>query len=299
MTDITLQQIEIFLTVAEQLNLSEAAKDLFLNQSAVSRWIQRLEGSLKAKLFVRNNRGVELTPDGEFLYAELKPIYSRLSMTLHNMRTIYDMPESIIRVGCLDSEEVIEMLKSLVDRFAAGHPDVLVKIEPFNFADLRENLFLGNIDFAITYYLGFGEYHVLRSKKIKKLESYFAISAHHTLASSDRLATEQLCNENLLLLTLAEMRDPEERAINLCKANGFMPREMKYLPSDLALEMAVRGMRGISINGPNFGRRFGNEIKLYKIDNVMPEQYMIMAWREGGCSEIIKQFIDSVQDCEN
>jgi DNA-binding transcriptional LysR family regulator len=294
MTDITLQQIEIFLTVAEQLNLSEAAKDLFLNQSAVSRWIQRLEGSLNAKLFVRNNRGVELTPDGEFLYAELKPIYNRLSMTLRSMRSLYDMPANILRVGCLDSDEVMETLKELVDSFAPSHPDVLVKIEPSNFKDLRENLVLGNLDCVITYYLGFGEYHTLKSKKIKKLESYFAISSHHPLAASDKLPTEQLGSENLFLLTLAEMRDPEERAYNLCKANGFTPKEVKYLPSVLALEMAVRGMRGISINGPNFGRRFGNEIKLYQIGNVEPNQYMILAWREGGCSEIIRQFIDSV-----
>ncbi len=296
MTDITLQQIEIFLTVAEQLNLSEAAKDLFLNQSAVSRWIQRLEGSLNTRLFVRNNRGVELTPDGEFLYAELKPIYSRLSTTLHSMRSLYDMPDNIIRVGCLDSEEVIEMLRNLVTRFEASHPDVLVKIELSDFKDLRENLVLGNIDCAITYYLGFGEYHTLKSKKIEKLGSYFAISAHHPLAAGDALPTEKLGNEKLFLLTLAEMLGPEDRAFNLCRANGFTPKEIVYLPSVLAIEVAVRGMRGFSINGPNFGRRFGNEIKLYEIDDVKPNQYMIMAWRKGGCNEITKQFIDSIPD---
>ncbi len=299
MTDITLQQIEIFLTVAEQLNLSEAAKDLFLNQSAVSRWIQRLENSLNTRLFVRNNRGVELTPDGEFLYAELKPIYARLGTTLHSMRSLYDMPENIIRVGCLDSDEVMEMLKSLVNRFEASHPDVLVKIEPSNFKDLRENLVLGNLDCAITYCLGFGESHILKYKRIEKLPSYFAISAQHPLASYEKLPTEQLANEKLFLLTLAEIRGPEDRAFNLCKSNGFTPKEIVYLPSDLAIEVAVRGMRGFSINGPNFGRRFPDEIKLYKIDDVKPTQYMIIAWREGGCTDITKKFIDSIPDFED
>jgi DNA-binding transcriptional LysR family regulator len=296
MTNITLQQIEIFLTVAEQLNLSEAARDLFLNQSAVSRWIQRLEGSLNMKLFVRSNRGVELTPDGAFLYAELKPIYSRLSTTLHSMRSLYDMPEHIIRVGCLDSDEILEVLKSHVNRFEVSHPDVMIKIEPSDFKDLRENLVLGNIDCAITYYLGFGEYHTLKSKKINRLESYFAISARHPLAAGDRLPTEQLGDENLFLLTLAEMRAPEERALGICRLSGFTPREIIYLPSFLALEMAVRSMRGISINGPNFGRRYGYDIKLYKIDSLPSDQYMIIAWREGRCTEITKQFIDSIPD---
>jgi DNA-binding transcriptional LysR family regulator len=123
MTNITLQQIEIFLTVAEQLNLSEAAKDLFLNQSAVSRWIQRLEGSLNMKLFVRNNRGVELTPDGEFLYAELKPINSRLSTTLHSMRSLLRHARAHHPGRLLDSEEILEVLKRYVDMFLRSyHP---------------------------------------------------------------------------------------------------------------------------------------------------------------------------------
>ena len=94
--DITLQQIEIFLTVAEQLNLSGVAKELFINQSTVSRWVQRLESSLNTKLFVRNNRGVSLTPNGEVLYAELKPLFCGLSETLRKMRSIGDMPGSFI-----------------------------------------------------------------------------------------------------------------------------------------------------------------------------------------------------------
>jgi DNA-binding transcriptional LysR family regulator len=296
MTNITLQQIEIFLTVAEQLNLTEAAKDLFINQSAVSRWIHRLEGSLHTTLFVRNNRGVELTPDGVFLYAELKPIYSRLSTTLRSMRSLYDMPQPIIRVGYLESDEIVEILKNLVEMFEVTHPDVMIRLEPFDFKDLRENLVLGNIDCAITYYLGFGEYHTLKSKKIKKLASYFAISARHPLAAFDTLPAERLADENLFLLTLAEMRGPEERALGMCRDNGFTPKEIIYLPSFLALEMAVRSMRGICINGPNFGRRFGSDIKLYEIAGARPEQYIIVAWHEGRCPEIAKQFIDVIHD---
>lgn len=299
MTNITLQQIEIFLTVAEQLSLSEAARDLFLYQSAVSRWIQRLEDSLHTKLFVRNNRGVELTPDGAFLYAELKPLYNRLSATLHNMRSLYDMPEHIIRIGCPDSDEIIDELKKHVNRFEASHPDVLIKIETTDFKDLGEHLVLGTIDCIFTYYLDFDAYRNLKSKRIAKPDTYFSISANHPLAAGDKLPTEMLGGENLFLLTVAAMRAPEERALSICRANGFTPKEIFYLPSFLSLELAVRSMRGISINGPNFGRRFGRDIKLYKAENVTSDQYIIAAWREGRCSEIAKQFIDSITDIDN
>lgn len=296
MTNITLQQIEIFLTVAEQLNLSDAAKDLFLYQSAVSRWIQRLESSLNTKLFVRNNRGVELTPDGVFLYAELKPLYTRLGTTLHNMRSLYDMPAHIIRIGCPDSEEIIEVLKDHVNRFELSHPDVLFKIETSDFKDLGDSLVLGGIDIIIAYDLDFDAYHDLKSKRINKQDTYFSIAAQHPLASGDKLPTHYLGNENLFLLTAAAMRAPEERALGICQANGFTPKEIIYLPTFLSLEMAVRSMRGISINGANFGRRFGSDIKLYKVENVAAEHYIIAAWREGRCSDNAKQFIDSIPE---
>ena len=53
------------LAVADELHFTRAAKHLHLDQSAVSRHIQRLEKKLGIKLFARTNRGVELTEAGE------------------------------------------------------------------------------------------------------------------------------------------------------------------------------------------------------------------------------------------
>ena len=299
MTDITLQQIEIFLTVAEELNLSAAAKGLFLNQSAVSRWIQRLEGSLITKLFIRNNRGVTLTPDGEFLYAELKPIFNGLSSTLRSMRALYSMPENIIRVGCINDDEVIGTLKIFADGFAEDHPDVVMKVVPSNFKDIQEALVLGIVDCSITYQLGFGEIMHSRVKKIKRLNSFFAISSRHPLADSGSLDAPQLSDETLFLLTLPEMKSSEERAIELCRDNGFTPTRITYLPTILSIENAVRDMRGFTINGRNFGQRYKNEIKLFEIKNVKTPQHIIMAWREGICTALTRQFIDTIPEIED
>ncbi len=296
MNDITLQQIEIFLTVAEQLNLSEAAKDLFLNQSAVSRWIQRLESSLNTKLFNRNNRGVELTEHGEFLYAELKPMFQKLSETLYNMRTMYDMQNNILRIGCLDSSEVINALKTAVKDFEYSHPDTLLKIELFNFKDLREMLVCGKLDCIVTYSLGFGEYWNIATKRFKKLDTYLGISVRNPLAACAAIPTKELRNETLCLLALAEMKDAEHRAIQTCRKLGFLPKDIKYMPSFFALEMAVKNGRGFSICGKNMCERFASDIKLYPVPNPYLDQYVILAWREKGCSVLVNEFIQSIRE---
>ena len=296
MNDITLQQIEIFLTVAEQLNLSEAAKDLFINQSAVSRWIRRLEQSLNKKLFHRNNRGVELTEHGEFLYAELKPMYEKLSETLQNMRNMYDMKDNILRIGCLDSTEVINALKKAVKRFEHSYPDTLLKIELLNFNDLREALVCGKLDCIVTYSLGFGEYWNIATKPLKKLETYLGISAKNPLAAGSKIQVKELKNETLYLLSVAEMKDAEVRAIETCRRMGFIPKDIKYMPSFFAWEIAIKNGRGFSICGKNMSDRFSSDIKLYPIKNPYQDQYVILAWRQNGSTALVNDFIQSISE---
>ena len=296
MNDITLQQIEIFLTVAEQLSLSEAAKDLFINQSAVSRWIQRLETSLATKLFRRNNRGVELTDHGEFLYNELKPIFEKLGHTLQTLRSMYDIKDNILRIGCIDSSEVLGALREAVRDFEMEYPDTLLKIELFDFTRLREELVCGNLDCIVSYSLGMGEYWNIVNRKIKRLDTYLGISARSPLASSREIPVEALNNEALYLLYIAEMKDPEVRALETCRKIGFTPREICYMPSYFALDLAVKNGRGISIGGVNLQDHFGSDIKLYHVRDPGQEQYVMLSWRESNCSALTRAFINTIRE---
>ena len=299
MFDITMQQIEIFLTVAERLSLSGAARELFLNQAGVSRWIQRLEDSLDVTLFLRTNHGVELTAEGEFLYHEMKPLLRRIRTTLKNIRPVYNVPDNILRIGCLESTGIIENLSAKIIRFEQEHPELLLDIEYFNFRDLRENLVCENLDCIVSYSLGFGEYRDVEIKKIHKFDSYFAVSRNHPLAAADRLEPGRLSSETLYLLSLAEMKDAEARAMDECMAYGFIPKEFKYISSREALTLAVRNNNGITIGGPEFGKEYWPDIKLFRIEKPIQDEYMIIAWRRGGLSDLTKEFIASVEMPDN
>ena len=299
MNDITLQQIEVFLTVAEQLNLSEAAKDLFLSQSGVSKWISKLEKSLNLQLFNRTNRGVELTENGEFLYEELKPLYGKLTTTIQNIRNIYDMSSNIINIGCLDAPEVIQALKDSIkvkeDNTEEANTDQIFRIHLYSFKDLREELICGNLDCIVAYSIGFGEYLSVSRKQIKKLETFIAVSAKNAMADSDVFpSADELINETLYLLAIAEMQDPEQRAINICKQIGFKPKEIKYLPTHSSLELAIKNNRGFCVAGADMCERFKDEIKLFKVENPPRDQHVIIAWRDTNVSEMAKTFIDSL-----
>ena len=66
-TVMELRQLKYFIKVAETLNFSAAAKELFVTQSAIAQQIMRLEQELEQPLFERNSRQVLLTEAGRLL----------------------------------------------------------------------------------------------------------------------------------------------------------------------------------------------------------------------------------------
>ena len=67
MMDINYELYKVFYYVATTLSFSEASKQLFISQSAVSQSIKVLEKKLNQPLFIRSTKRVQLTPEGEIL----------------------------------------------------------------------------------------------------------------------------------------------------------------------------------------------------------------------------------------
>lgn len=65
---VKLELYRVFKEVAETGNISVAAKNLYISQSAVSQSVKQLETALQARLFARSPRGVSLTSEGQMLY---------------------------------------------------------------------------------------------------------------------------------------------------------------------------------------------------------------------------------------
>lgn len=68
----SLDLLKGFEAAARHLNFTKAANELFLTQSAVSRQVQALEERLAVRLFVRQRRGLLLTPEGDRLFRSVQ-----------------------------------------------------------------------------------------------------------------------------------------------------------------------------------------------------------------------------------
>lgn len=61
----TLQQLRYALTIAGCGSMNEAAKRLFLSQPSLSETVKELEQEIGLQIFMRSNRGIIITPEGE------------------------------------------------------------------------------------------------------------------------------------------------------------------------------------------------------------------------------------------
>lgn len=98
-----LRHLRYFCVVAEELNLTRAAKKLFIAQPPLTRQIKQLEAEVDAKLFERLPRGLSLTPAGLFFYQHAKQILSKVSVTIEETRRLAQSGKSVFGIGFVPS----------------------------------------------------------------------------------------------------------------------------------------------------------------------------------------------------
>lgn len=75
------QQLQCFISVADKLNFTKAAEELYLSPPTVTHHIQTLEAELNTKLFIRTSKMVRLTEAGSFFYGDAKEILMKIDIS--------------------------------------------------------------------------------------------------------------------------------------------------------------------------------------------------------------------------
>ena len=92
-------EIEVFLTLAEELHFGRTAERLRMPQPRVSRLVSALERRVGGALFERTSRRVRLTPLGEQLRDQLQPAYKDLTAALDGARATARDTAGVLRIG--------------------------------------------------------------------------------------------------------------------------------------------------------------------------------------------------------
>ncbi|WP_344862064.1 LysR family transcriptional regulator, partial [Planomonospora alba] len=143
-----LRDIEIFLTLAEELHFGRTAERLHVTPARVSQAVKKQERRIGAALFERSNRAVALTPIGRQLFEDLRPMYRGLHESLERAMRAAGGKTEVLRLGMLSSN--VQDFRPLLDGFHARHPaceaqNRLAQRETVSYEDLELTRFGGHL----------------------------------------------------------------------------------------------------------------------------------------------------------
>jgi DNA-binding transcriptional LysR family regulator len=124
---VDIQKIETFLLAAENLSLSEAAKQLHLSQPAISHHIKTLEQELDVSLFIRSNTGLQLTEAGRLLLPWARRLLHDTNNLKEMMSSLHEDIAGELRISCSTTAGKY-ILPQLAARFCLRYPGIKVRI---------------------------------------------------------------------------------------------------------------------------------------------------------------------------
>ena len=141
-----INQLSCFISVAETLNFSEAARRNYVSQSSVSRYISDLEKEFGVKLFSRSHRDVVITNEGKTLLPYAIEIVNTIGKAKTIINQLRNGGRGKITLGC-DITSLWFPSKCVSD-FRKKYPDITIELKTFEAADRSQGITGGEYDFC-------------------------------------------------------------------------------------------------------------------------------------------------------
>ena len=121
------KQLTAFREVMLTGSVSEAARNLYRTQPAISSLIAGLEKDIGVKLFVRQGARVHPNPEAHYLFDEANQILNQLETVKKTMESISDLESGVIRIVSIPGPAVF-FLPDLISRFVDGKPKIQITV---------------------------------------------------------------------------------------------------------------------------------------------------------------------------
>ena len=145
-----LRELEYFLAIAKEKNITAAAKSLHLSQPALTRQLKLLESELGTQLVIQGNRRLTLTEDGMMLRKRAEEVMRLLERTQNELRHTNETISGDIYI-CAGETEGVHFLTRAAKRLRDRFPEVRFHISSGDTGDVIEELDKGMIDFGLIF----------------------------------------------------------------------------------------------------------------------------------------------------
>ena len=269
---VKLELYRVFKEVAETGNISAAAKNLYISQSAVSQSVKQLETALQARLFARSPRGVTLTGEGQMLYQYVRNALGLLATGEDKLSQAQQLLLGTLTIGASDTVTG-QFLTPYLEAFHRQHPGIRLKIVSGRSAKVLSMLRSGAVDIAFA-----------SSPKDSALDAWPCFATHSVFVAGknydcnfDKIYTRQEIAEFPLILLERKASSRVFLEHEFLKAGVTLTPEIELSSRQLLVTLAGIGL-GVAGVTLEFVRKDleSGDIRLLKTDFTIPERSVDM-----------------------
>lgn len=197
--------LRYFLVVAQERNITNAAKALHITQPTLSRQMSLLEDELGTKLFVRDSRPLALTDEGLLLKRRAEDILELVAKTEAELSSHDEQVEGVVSIGCGESASV-RMLVGMMADFAARHAGVSFDVYTANADQIKQRIDNGLTDIGLLLEpVDMERYEYVR---IPVVERWVAVMPSEApLARNERVTASELAQSPIIMPSRPRIHD--------------------------------------------------------------------------------------------
>ncbi len=283
--------LKCFLSVAKHLNLSLAAKEMFISQPSMSIKINGIEEDLGVKLLNRTRHKVELTAAGESVQKNFFYILEYYEKTKMEAKKISESQNNHLYIGYHGPTEWAN-IHELVQEFHKKYPYIEIDVVVATWGALTHDLVHGGLDVMFNEQLEANDITVLDSVFLFRDYAAIAVSKSSPLAQYDQIKPHCLEKEKIIMSNSKNaVRSLGQVGERLSQA-GFDMENAKLVDHyDTTIAMASAGM-GIAIIPRSFKIASHQSVTYVDIDSDKAYVDFVLAWRNDNEKSAIHIFKD-------
>ena len=241
MTELSSRQLRAFLTLAEQRNFTRAANLSHLSQPAFSALIRTLEDALGTRLFDRDTRSVQLTPEGRLFETAAQRLLDDMNGAIADLADHVERRKGRVRIAALPSLAA-GWLPTVLAEFMATWPGIRVDLDDALSDACIARVRSGAADFALA---SSGDGTVadsdLLSRKLCSDRFHLVCRADHPLATEPKLSARKLAPWPFIQMARhSSVRQSLDVALHPLRMNAVF--EVEHLATVMGLVEAGLGI---------------------------------------------------------
>lgn len=284
-----IDNVHSFVTLAQELSFRRAAERLHLDQSALSRRIQKLEASLGFRLLERTTREVRLTQAGRSFYDDNTDLMRNYETSIQLARRIAQGKLGSLSVGYM-AFAATELMPAAVARFRQAHPHVDLKIRYIR--TQGQKIALANDEIDLGYMIGpfdHSDYHAM-TLSVEPL--YVVTPRNHALLRRPVVTPADLAGQDIILGDTHEWEEYRWRLNNLFSAEGVSLNVAIEASNTLALLGLVAAGLGVTVYPESLIGFLGRSVEVRPIVDPLFRIRTVLVWKRSNRSRQVRDFVD-------